>query len=153
MEAWGRRVRNIFRDDIRKTKQKMESLRGKEDDELIKEYNREKKNLTKFLLQEERFRKQCSKVHWLRGGDRNIKYFHVSVKARKIIKQISSFEDEDGRKVDSQKEICALTFNYLPDLFTASVGDYDSVANKISQKDNEMLIHPFTKEEFKEVVF
>ena len=65
LEAWGRRVRNIFRDDIRKTKQKMESLRGKEDDELIKEYNREKKNLTKFLLQEERFRKQCSKVHWL----------------------------------------------------------------------------------------
>lgn len=52
LEDWGRRVRSWFRDDIKRSKHKLENLRYEEDDEIIKEFNKKKENFTKLLLQE-----------------------------------------------------------------------------------------------------
>ena len=58
------------------------------------------------------FWKQQS-MHWLKKGDMDTKYFHALASSQNKIKYIGWLEDEEGRRVESQEEICSLLFDYF----------------------------------------
>ncbi|KAI9176589.1 hypothetical protein LWI28_004709 [Acer negundo] len=49
-----------------------------------------------LLSEEEEYWKQRSKVEWLKGGDRNMKFFHLKASARKACNEIHGLLTEDG---------------------------------------------------------
>ena len=61
-------------------------------------------------------------MHWLKKGDMDTKYFHALASSQNKIKYIGWLEDEEGRRVESQEEICSLLFDYFEGLFLAMKG-------------------------------
>ncbi|XP_059068415.1 uncharacterized protein LOC131858937 [Cryptomeria japonica] len=69
---------------------------------------REKKLLTdheSILAKEEVFWKQKSRETWLEEGDKNTKFFHNSVRMRRVINHISKINLSDGSEVANPKSI------------------------------------------------
>lgn len=90
-------------------------------------------------------------MHWLRDGDLNTKFFHLSVMVRKNFQKIDMLMDEGGVGVREQYGMCDIVKSYFEDLFEAKRSEYDHVLNliqpRISIKDNNILTIPMVKEE------
>ncbi|XP_021975497.1 uncharacterized protein LOC110870625 [Helianthus annuus] len=92
---------------------------------LCEELRIEEVNLTcdfqQACLDEERFLKQKSKVDWLRAGDSNTAFFHVSLKNRNHRSRIDVIMDTNGISYDSQNVPKAFVQHY--ENFLGCVGD------------------------------
>lgn len=59
-----------------------------------------------------------AKLHWIKNGDRNLKYIHACANQRKKGNFISQILDENGRLCTTNVDIAVLLFNtiniYLP---------------------------------------
>lgn len=62
-----------------------------------------------------------------------------------------------GCQIESRKGLCQLKFSYIVGLFSGNDGDYEPMDGNtsfhISTEDNTNLIFPFSRDEFKEVIF
>lgn len=79
--------------------------------------------------------------------------------ARRKQNHISKLQWNDGEVVESQAELCGVAKEYFDDLFTEAIGSIymqhilDMVAPRITQQENDMLLAPFTMEEFRKALF
>lgn len=87
-------------------------------DEGVKQYFRVKEKLNQLLNQEEIYWKQREKTFWLNEGDDNTKFFHACASARKKNNHLSFREDESGRQITNQEEMCHLVKNYFTSVYT-----------------------------------
>ncbi|MCH97455.1 CNGC5-like protein [Trifolium medium] len=96
-------------------------------------------------------------MHWLKEGDLNTKFFHMSASARARKKKIEKLVNEADVEVRTQPEICEVALNYFDHLFKANTTSHDPilslVAPKVSLEENEKLVAPITKEEVKIALF
>ncbi|CAH9105200.1 unnamed protein product [Cuscuta epithymum] len=105
--------------------------------------------------------RQKAKINWLKEGDANTKYFHLSLKAKHNRLNISRIKLDNGVWIDSADDICNSAVAYYSDLLNAddetdSLDHADYLRNIkqiISQEDNIHLMRPITKDELKEAVF
>ena len=119
------------------------------------------KELEEWELREEIFWKQKSRVDWLQEGDRNIAFFHNSVKARRQGNSISSLVSSDGIRISSCKEISREAVNYFSNLFTRDAlpaeaeeqAILDCIPLLVSTEMNEALLSPIQLLELEKVVF
>jgi hypothetical protein len=111
----------------------------------------------RLLVQEEAFWKQRAKMHWLKEGVMNIKFFHTSAIARGKVKKVSKLRTDDGRTATSEEDMCNVAQGYFEQLFSANAGVHEPVLDLISQcvsmEDNIMLTSPITKEELRQALF
>jgi hypothetical protein len=90
---------------VRKLRQKLDRLRqcsmgrGPSDEEKAVV-----KKLRRALHQEEVWMRQCSRIAWLREGDRTTSYFHQQAAHRKRINKIEFLEKADGSTCESMEE-------------------------------------------------
>jgi hypothetical protein len=135
----------------------MEQLRGRKDVAGSIRYREVHEKHAKLLIQEEMYWKQRAKMHWLKEGDLNTKFFHMSASARQKKKKIVKIVNAANVEVKSQPEICETARNYLDHLFQANITSHDPILSiitpKITEEDNERLVAPITKEELKEALF
>ncbi|XP_030501175.2 uncharacterized protein LOC115716504 [Cannabis sativa] len=107
--------------------------------------------------QREIFWKQRSKQFWLKEGDKNSKYFHVSASTRKKKNQILKLRNDSDEWVDWDHGLSDLIGEYYASLFTASNSScpkvIDCILPSISAQQNEDLMMPVTREEVKCAVF
>jgi hypothetical protein len=79
-------------------------------------------------------------MHWLKEGDLNTKFFHISATARRRRKNVSMHVNEEGEEVSTQQGLCELAQKYFDELFKPSNGAHEPVLrlirNKISPDDN-----------------
>jgi hypothetical protein len=112
---------------------------------------------SKVLIQEEMFWKQRAKMHWLKDGDSNTKFFHMSASARNSRKKIKKLTDQNGNTVTNQDELCDVAQRYFEDLFRTNIGVHEPVLNliqrNVSESDNVMLTQPVTKEEIRQALW
>jgi len=70
--------------------------------------------MTQLLIQEDAFWRQCAKVHWLRDGDLNTKFFHAAASSRRKVNKITSLVEELLKRIScvmSQKIILLISSN------------------------------------------
>ncbi|KAK2438202.1 hypothetical protein QL285_023013 [Trifolium repens] len=96
-------------------------------------------------------------MHWLKEGDLNTNFFHMSASSRQQTKKIVKLVNDENRIVTTQPELCEVALNYFNNLFKANSSIHDPVlsliAPRITQEDNDRLVLPITKEELREALF
>lgn len=96
--------------------------------------------------------KQRSKIDWLRGGDRNTKYYHACATTRRRKSQISCILDAAGQQCESPEEVQAAFINYFSALFATKTAEnieqcLQPIERRVTEAMNRELVKPFTMEE------
>jgi hypothetical protein len=150
---WGRQKRMRFRQEVKDCSEEMERLRGNHDLIDSGRYKEAQEKHARLLVQEEMYWKQRAKMHWLKEGDLNTKFFHMSASTRQRVKKIDKLMTEENVEVRTQPEMCEVALNYFNHLFKANASSHDPILSlinpKITQEDNEKLVAPVTREELK----
>lgn len=108
-------------------------------------------NYSLALSQEESFLKQKSRVHWLKFGDGNNKFFHNSCKSRWNSNKILSILDDNGLEHTSHDSIAMVATSYFQDILgqTKQVIDIPDTITLPSLDDSQsqFLSRDFSEEE------
>jgi hypothetical protein len=146
-----------FKQEILECSEEMEKLRGLHDTSSAVRYKEIQESHDKLLVQEEIYWRQRGKIHWLKEGDMNTKFFHLSASTRQRAKKIEKLVNDDNIEVTGQSELCRVAMNYFDHLFKSNSTMHEPVLSligpKITQEDNEKLSAPISKEELKEALF
>jgi hypothetical protein len=130
----------------------MEIPRDKRDEVSVARFQEAQLQHAKVLIQEEAFWKQKAKMHWLKDGDLNTKFFHMSAAARSKVKRIEKLKNENNEVITGQQNLCEVARQHFHELFKTKGGDQEPVLSlislRVSAEDNSILEAPITKEEF-----
>jgi endonuclease/exonuclease/phosphatase family metal-dependent hydrolase len=154
---WRRRKRMKFKHEVAPCGEEMERLRGNNDLSNSARYKEVQEQHARLLIQEETYWRQRAKMHWLKEGDLNTKFLHMSASARARKKKIEKLVNDANVEVKSQPEICEVALNYFDQLFKANSSLHDPILSlvvpRITDDDNDKLVVPITKEEVREALF
>lgn len=124
---------------------------------LIKLESKLRKELEDVLYQEELLWYQKAKAEWIKDGDRNTSFFHLSTVVKQWKNKISAIKDERGVWIHDKEEVKHFIMQYFKDLFTAEYVMTNTKAPtnmfpSISEYDWWKLTREFTVDEIYEVV-
>lgn len=94
------------------------ALSLKHDRRLIKLGSKLRHDLDEILDREEVMWYQKSRVEWLKNGDRNTTFFHLSTIARRWKNKITAIKNEIGDWLYEKELVKNHIVNYFTDLFT-----------------------------------
>ena len=102
--------------------------------------------------------KQKSRELWLKEGDRNTKFFHLSTIIRRRQNSITALKAENGQWVTGSNQIRELFYQHFKNLFTDEEVDFpenldDLMTRCISEEENQGLNTIPTPEEIKTALF
>lgn len=157
MSAWKRKRRFNAKDKINKLHERLEWFQSRS-------YpcwfiiNSIKKELMQAYKEEEMFWRQKSREKWLRLGDRNSKFFHLSVKANRNRLYLLRLKDKMGQDQWSDAAKAEVAVEYFTELFTTSNPAlyqpvFQSMIVKVTPSMNKCLTAKITREEVKEAIF
>lgn len=123
----------------------------------MNEFQKIKDTFSNLLAQEESYWRQRAKEFWLKDGDFNTRYIISSATARKERNRIKNLQDENGQFYDDPESMHRIVQQYFEQLFFSVDASSDPVVSlvqpKVTSEDNNMLLAPFTIEDFKTVIF
>jgi predicted DNA-binding protein len=111
LHRWGRRKSTRFKEEVEACTEEMENLRGRLDEPSVRRYRELQNNHARLLVQEEAYWRQRVKMHWLKDGDLNTKFFHMSANARRKVKKVVKLVNEENIVVTSQDDLCQVAKN------------------------------------------
>jgi hypothetical protein len=102
---WSKNVLGDLEKRISKLKKELEKWRR----EAISSEQTQKEEVLRYKLnkleeQKELYWKQRAHMHWMKGGDRNTKYFHSVATERRKMNRIKKLRREDNIVVEEEKE-------------------------------------------------
>lgn len=97
-------------------------------------------------------------MFWLRGGDKNSRYFHVNVKSRRARKSLDKLMDGKGDFYKTEVAKRQIAVDYFSELFKSSnpcsfVNFFQGFQPKVSNQMNVEITKMVTKEEVRDTVF
>jgi hypothetical protein len=101
LKWWGRRKRMKFKKEVSECSEEMERLRRCHDSTNSGRYKEIQEKHARLLVQEETYWRQRAKMHWLKDGDMNTKFFHMSASTRQRAKRIDKLVKNENRTVTS----------------------------------------------------
>jgi hypothetical protein len=156
LQRWGRKKKR-FKEVIVELEAEMERFRDRSDSTSVARFHEAHQKHAKALIQEEAFWKQRAKMHWLKEGDLNTKFFHTSATARSKVKKIEKLKNDNDELITGQQHLCEVARSYFHELFTPKGGVLDPVLSlispRVSVEDNAVLEAPITKEEVRVALF
>ncbi|XP_062099802.1 uncharacterized protein LOC133805647 [Humulus lupulus] len=157
LEVWGNDITGNFFRRIGLCRERLRSLKGRNDPTSLRQYHEASTNLFEALTQKEVFWKQRSKQVWLREGDQNSKYFHASARARRRSNRIISLCNEQGMSIGWADGLQDLIVDYFQHLFTPSASDWGPVVDiltpRLSVEQNATLLASVDEDEVKAALF
>ncbi|CAN0919243.1 Transposon TX1 uncharacterized 149 kDa protein [Linum grandiflorum] len=157
LEDWGRGFARRFRAAISEKRRELEDRREDVGEEAAIREERCPMELLGLLQQEEDYWRQRAKQFWLKDGDRNTRFFHATANERRRWTMIKRLEDEEGRSVEDRVEMEGVVRRYFEDIFRRGGCNPETVTNDIDgilcTTDNDLLLLPFNKEEFRLAMF
>jgi hypothetical protein len=120
----------------------------KEQEALIKQQLDERRS------QEETLWRKKSRIQWLQEGERNTKFFHISMIQHRHINRISHLVTKQGQMLQTHEDLEQELVSYYQDLLSEPPGDRSPAIEKITQhipvnitqEQNEALLRPITIE-------
>ncbi|XP_071909589.1 uncharacterized protein [Coffea arabica] len=114
--------------------------------------------LNRAYKDEELFWSQKARSRWLKEGDRNTAFFHISVMAKRKRNRISAIQKANGNWCTSEEEIEKELCDHYTELFKSSQPEglqeiLHEVTRTITRQMNEQLIKPVEKSEIKLALF
>jgi hypothetical protein len=157
LQRWGRRKKKRYKEEILDYEAEMERLRDKNDAASVARFKQAQHQHVVTLVQEESFWRQRAKMHWLKEGDLNTRFFHMSAIARTKVKKIEKLQNEANEVVTRQNDLCEVARKYFEELFKPKGGIQEPVLAlirpKVLEEDNISLEAPITKEELRNALF
>ncbi|XP_058732856.1 uncharacterized protein LOC131604433 [Vicia villosa] len=151
LEKWNKKRSRKQKEELEVYKAIMENCRGNHDPASFKQFCDAQVEYNKLLILEDTYWKQRAKMHRLREGDLNTKFFHLSATARRNSQKIDMLMNENMEEVRDHMGICEVAKNYFTELFTAKEGNYDPILNfiqaSITEEDNDKMLRHVSKEE------
>ncbi|XP_019155176.1 PREDICTED: uncharacterized protein LOC109152048 [Ipomoea nil] len=122
----------------------------------LREYEDSVQTLEAIAIEEE-FRQQKARITEVQDGDRNSRFFHSVVKARRRKLYIHRVKDGDGVWLEDRQGIANQAVSFFEHMFTAEIGGFDlarldCVPCLVTEEDNELLTAMPEVEEVKAVV-
>lgn len=114
--------------------------------------------LDELWCREEVFWHQRSRVKWLRSGDKNSKFFHLSTIQRRHRNKVRLIKGMNGDWLEGDVAVSARFTDYFKQLFSSD-GDrnwddaLDCVSPVVTPEMNEDLIRPVSEDEVRNAVF
>lgn len=111
---------------------------------------------------EEAFLKQKAKIHWLRVGDQNNKYFHQMLQAQNSKNAIRTIQLTNGQRVSDPKEIKSEAERYFRDFLQQNPSSYTGATSEDIQllvgyscnpETQRLLAREVSAEEIRSVLF
>ncbi|KAL0815981.1 hypothetical protein Bca101_072425 [Brassica carinata] len=117
-----------------------------------------KRELVRAYRDEEIYWRQKSKEKWLRGGDRNTRFFHNSVKMARARNTIDKLINEEGVEVFSEAAKGEVAVQYFSNLFKSSNPTsfgtwFQGMRTRVTTNMNHELTKPVSDLEVKQDVF
>ena len=117
-----------------------------------------KVELADALKEEETYWRQKCREEWLRSGDRNTKFFHNSVKGKRLQNRILMLLDELGHEHFTEGSKGNIAVEYYRDLFrSSSPFDIESLfmdfQGRVTEDMNQKLTEPVSAEEIMKAAF
>jgi hypothetical protein len=156
--TWSRNVLGDLEKRISKAKKELEDWRRKD----IGPNQVHKEEVLRFKLsrledQRELYWRQRAHINWMKGGDKNTKYFHSHASDRKRINRIKKLKKESGEVVEEEEAMKEVVTNYFINLFTSNAGMgmeaiLDHIDSRVNPAMNELLCKEFTTKEVEEAL-
>jgi hypothetical protein len=114
--------------------------------------------LEEWMEKEELKWKQKSKELWLREGDRNSRFFHLSTLIRRRSNKILEIKMEDGTQIYDRNSIGEYFTRHFTNLFTsvsppAPVNLEELIETVITEEENKEICKVPSGEEIRSIVF
>ncbi|KAK2664375.1 hypothetical protein Ddye_002949 [Dipteronia dyeriana] len=160
LDSWNHKKRNKLRRDLIEKRKKLKEACNMDKPASWRIINKLENQLDEALSTEEKYWQQRARVDWLRGGDRNSRFFHSKASGRRACNRIRGLTDVDGNWRGSRENMEKIISNYFTSIFTTSCpsqNDIDLVLEGVQPKLSRSLSHflesSFTGEEIRRVVF
>ena len=159
LHAWGSSKTKPDVDEIKRLQAMLENMNKREPSEEIRaEYLEASRSLDALLLKQEIFWHQCSRVSWLKYGDKNTKYFHSKASQRRRRNFIMGIRDKQNNRVEEMDDIAEVATNYFETIFTSGSSNrmeecIDSVPHKVTEEMREFLSSEYSEDEIKATLF
>lgn len=120
--------------------------------------NNIKRELMLAYKEEEIFWRHKRREKWLKLGDRNSKFFHLSVKANRSKRYLMKLKDKQGQDQWSDAAKAEVTIEYFSELFTSSdppsyAPVFQSMIPKVAPFMNSCLTREVSKDKVREAIF
>ncbi|KAL6517255.1 hypothetical protein OROHE_017961 [Orobanche hederae] len=156
LQDWGGDTFRNFGRKIKLLRSRLRLLRRKRDQASVDDFKAVNTELKLLFAQRDVYWKQRAKAHWLKDGDRKMKFFHRSATSRKRKNHISRLRDENGNWVEGEPLRDRIQ-RYYQGIFSsggsASFAALGGLLHRVSQGQNDDLIRPYTTEEVKAALF
>ncbi|KAK2657968.1 hypothetical protein Ddye_011020 [Dipteronia dyeriana] len=116
---WNRKHQNGLQKDLDKCREELHRVSENIQTDSWAEIRVLERRLDKLLAEEESYWKQRSRVEWLKGGDRNTKFYHWKASSRRARNEIVGLYDEGGNWCAEGNDVEMIVVDYFSKLYTA----------------------------------
>ena len=162
LKAWNKgHVGNIFKKAKQLDEEITRLLIMEENGMLSASMNGDLRQLTSdyhnVIRLQEFFWKQKLRISWLKEGDANNSFFHRATISRRARNLIKKFKESEGVFLRSEVEISNHFYEYFcerwrPSNVIGNDGELEMIPMLVTEKDNELLCAPVTRNEIWKVV-
>nr|GLL46816.1 uncharacterized protein LOC109152193 [Ipomoea trifida] len=123
--GWGSNLDRVERDEFRRCKDQLGSLRGRRDAEGVRHFGEVQNKYLSLLQSQSDHWKQRAKEWWYTMGDQNSKFFHNSVNRKRRRNKIHALRGEDGTMVTGKTQMGVIICRTIAISSEISIGDGD----------------------------
>ncbi|XP_057837282.2 uncharacterized protein LOC131047412 [Cryptomeria japonica] len=164
LKIWNKEVfKNIF-SEKESIEAELETLNSKVMNNGMDDFRKEKElkaMLSEILTREEIYWKDKAKELWIKEADKNTIFFHASVKARRAQNIINEISSEDGICRKDRDSISQASVAHFKEILNSnerreelcSTKLLEAIPKMVTDRDNQMLLEPFTEDEVRKAVF
>ena len=122
------------------------------------EFIKASKELDEWLMRQEIYWAQRSRVNWIKHGDKNTKIFHLKVSQRRQRNLIQGIMDPQGNWLEELEDVAKVVVQYFNDMFSSSPCTridecLEAVPQKVTLDMQQALSYDFIAKEIKVALF